>query len=90
MGVPNIQPESKGEPSPSRLVLGTAQLGMAYGIANRSGEPDAKRARRIVMTAWDKRIREFDTAQAYGSSEQVLGDSIRAMDIGRAVKIIST
>lgn len=87
--VHNIQPESQGEPSSSRLVLGTAQLGMTYGIANRRGQPDAKRARRIVMTAWDKGIREFDTAQAYRSSEQVLGDSIRAIDICREVKVIS-
>ena len=29
------------EDAANRLVLGTAQLGMPYGIANRSGQPDA-------------------------------------------------
>ena len=60
-------------PSPDRLVLGTAQLGFNYGIANRTGKPGDKMAREIVSTAWELGIREFDTAQGYGDSERVLG-----------------
>ena len=41
----------------NRLVLGTAQLGMPYGIANRSGQPDASQARAIVEAAWEAGIR---------------------------------
>ena len=56
-----------------RLVLGTVQLGMPYGIANRLGKPSQEVATSIVRTAWSKGIREFDTAQGYGDSETVLG-----------------
>ena len=55
------------------LVLGTAQLGMAYGISNLVGKPSFDTARDIVAEAYDCGIREFDTAQVYGNSEQVLG-----------------
>jgi aryl-alcohol dehydrogenase-like predicted oxidoreductase len=57
----------------SRLVLGTAQLGMPYGIANKSGKPDFSSALSIVQAVWENGITEFDTAQVYGDSEQILG-----------------
>ncbi|MGC4073524.1 MAG: aldo/keto reductase [Nibricoccus sp.] len=60
----------------SQIVLGTAQLGMDYGIANAMGRPSGEAARRIVQTAWLNGIRCFDTAQAYGVSETVLGDAL--------------
>ncbi len=72
-----------------RLVLGTAQLGMNYGIANRSGKPDLKTAISIIHTAWESGICEFDTAAAYGESEQVLGKALNSVGIGNDVKIIS-
>jgi aryl-alcohol dehydrogenase-like predicted oxidoreductase len=58
----------------SRLVLGTAQLGMEYGIANRAGRPDKTGAFRILETALESGIDTFDTARAYGGSEAILGD----------------
>jgi len=72
-----------------RLVLGTAQLGTNYGIANRMGKPDFNTAKSIVNTAWESGICEFDTASAYGESEQVLGKVLRSLGIGNGVKIIS-
>ena len=57
---------------PNRLVLGTAQLGMDYCIANTTGQPVYDTAKTIVQEAWESGICEFDTAQAYGQSEQVL------------------
>lgn len=73
----------------SRLVLGTAQLGMNYGISNRTGQPDLKTAEAIVKTAWEFGIREFDTAQAYGQSEKVLGHCLSLLGIANEVTIIS-
>jgi aryl-alcohol dehydrogenase-like predicted oxidoreductase len=73
----------------SRLVLGTAQLGMPYGIANRTGQPDFEMAVSLIKTAWDKGIREFDTAQAYGDSEAVLGRALASLEIARDVRIIT-
>ena len=73
----------------SRLVLGTAQLGMAYGIANKSGRPDAGLAKQIVKTAWEQGIREYDTAQGYGESEKVLGKAIGSLGLGSEVRVIT-
>ena len=57
----------------SRLVLGTAQLGMEYGIANTTGRPDLNEAKAVVATALNSGVNTFDTAAAYGESEAVLG-----------------
>ena len=60
------------------LALGTVQLGTAYGIANNSGKPAFEEARKIIHSAYQSGIRYFDTAQAYGSSEVVLGKILTA------------
>jgi aryl-alcohol dehydrogenase-like predicted oxidoreductase len=73
----------------NRLVLGTAQLGMAYGIANMTGKPDMQAVRHIIETAWEGGIRQFDTAQAYGDSERVLGEALADLGISDQAKIIS-
>jgi aryl-alcohol dehydrogenase-like predicted oxidoreductase len=64
------------------IVLGTAQLGMNYGIANKDGKPGMVRAVEIVAEAWEKGIRYFDTARAYGDSEKVLGQCFKEI-LGR-------
>ncbi|WP_162463083.1 aldo/keto reductase [Paenibacillus psychroresistens] len=56
------------------LTLGTVQLGMPYGIANRTGQPDEGHASRILDAAVKGGISSFDTANKYGSAEKVLGD----------------
>lgn len=73
----------------NRLVLGTAQLGMHYGIANRSGQPDMKTAEAIIKTAWESGISEFDTAPAYGESQYVLGKALSLNGLGSRARIIS-
>jgi len=57
----------------SRICLGSAQLGMDYGINNLTGKPGPEESRSIVRTAVEKGITTFDTAPAYGDSELVLG-----------------
>jgi len=57
----------------SKMTLGTVQLGMEYGIANKSGKPSIQKAFEILDTAIDGGINSFDTANAYGDSEEVLG-----------------
>ncbi len=74
---------------PSRMVLGTAQLGMPYGIANKIGQPDIDSAIDIVETAWTGGIRQFDTAQGYGNSEIVLGKALHGLGISNQAKVIS-
>lgn len=65
----------------SRMVLGGVQLGLPYGIANRTGRPDAETAARIVRTAVAHGVTDIDTARAYGDSERVIGLAMRG---GRA------
>ena len=74
---------------PSRLVLGTVQLGMDYGVANVTGKPDFDEAERVVQSAWMNGIHEFDTAQGYGDSEKNLGRIFESFGINFDVKVIS-
>jgi len=64
----------------SQLVLGTAQFGMDYGIANIQGQPSEKSACEIVKTAWDNGINCFDSAQIY-YGESVLGKALKHREI---------
>jgi aryl-alcohol dehydrogenase-like predicted oxidoreductase len=58
-----------------RLALGTAQFGMRYGVANRSGQIAAAEARRILARARAAGMDTLDTAAAYGASEATLGSA---------------
>ena len=57
-----------------KMVLGTAQFGMDYGIANLMGKPTRKDVLSILALAWEKGVRRFDTAPGYGNSEHLLGE----------------
>jgi spore coat polysaccharide biosynthesis protein SpsF len=61
---------------PAELVLGSVQLGLAYGAANRTGKPSHGAALRLVHRAADSGITNFDTARAYGDSEDRLGEAL--------------
>lgn len=61
-----------------RLALGTAQLGMAYGVANRAGRLTPEERDRILEAAVALGVDYFDTASAYGESEAVIGRYLRA------------
>ena len=56
-----------------RIVLGTAQFGMDYGINNRRGRLSQKEASLILEKAVTCHIDMFDTAQGYGNAEDILG-----------------
>jgi aryl-alcohol dehydrogenase-like predicted oxidoreductase len=72
-----------------RIGLGTAQLGIPYGVANTLGKPDAAEALQIVESAYTSGIRWFDTAQAYGDSEAVLGECLRKLGVTQKVRVVS-
>jgi len=73
----------------ARLVLGTAQLGYPYGIANKVGQPSITAATDIVRECWERGIRVFDTAQGYGDSERILGQILNNLGISQDAIIIS-
>jgi aryl-alcohol dehydrogenase-like predicted oxidoreductase len=56
-----------------QLCLGTVQFGLPYGITNTAGQVAEPEVRRILALAAQHGIDLFDTAQAYGSAESVLG-----------------
>lgn len=60
----------------SRFLLGGAQFGSRYGVANQGGQPAADLACRIIRTAIVNGIQGIDTARAYGVSEDVIGEAL--------------
>ncbi|MBF9220827.1 aldo/keto reductase [Hymenobacter ruricola] len=56
-----------------RLALGTAQLGLDYGINNTAGRPPDATVHEVLSTAQAAGISLLDTAAAYGDSEARLG-----------------
>ncbi len=58
--------------SPS-LVLGTAQFGLQYGVANKKGPPSDVALAAMLEAAVALGVQRFDTAPAYGDAESRLG-----------------
>ena len=56
-----------------KIVLGTAQFGSAYGIANKTGIVSEKDIKKILNFAYQSNINMIDTAMDYGDSENRLG-----------------
>ena len=57
----------------ARLVLGSAQFGSRYGIANQAGVPADAEVARILELAEGAGVGHLDTAAAYGDSESRIG-----------------
>lgn len=55
------------------MILGTAQLGLNYGIHNSTGQPLEEVAMEILDYAYRKEILWLDTASAYGTAEGLIG-----------------
>ncbi|HEY7953350.1 MAG TPA: aldo/keto reductase [Solirubrobacteraceae bacterium] len=72
-----------------RLALGTAQLGMPYGVANRRGQPSADEAEEMLEYALRGGIRCLDTAGGYGDAESVIGRHLRARAAGPDVAVVT-
>ena len=46
----------------TRLIIGTAQFGMNYGIANSTGQPSESTVRTIIERATENEVFYYDTA----------------------------
>lgn len=64
----------------NKVVLGTVQFGLDYGISNASGRPAMNEVRAILEAAKMAGIDTLDTAASYGGSEEVLGLLASASD----------
>jgi aryl-alcohol dehydrogenase-like predicted oxidoreductase len=73
----------------SRLMLGTVQFGMPYGVANRTGQPEYRDVVNIVAAAVEGGVNCFDTAAAYGTSEAVLGRALDELKVADRVMVVT-
>lgn len=73
----------------NKLILGTVQFGLDYGINNPNGKPAKARALSMLSFAYDSGIRIFDTAHSYGNSEEILGEFLHKKGIRKEIEIIT-
>lgn len=57
-----------------KIILGTVQLGLNYGVNNTSGLPSKSEVNSILATAQENGISRLDTAAAYGEAELRIGE----------------
>lgn len=57
----------------NKIILGTAQLGLDYGINNHNGKPSELNSIAILDEACLKGIERLDTADAYGDAIDLIG-----------------
>lgn len=55
-----------------KIILGTVQFGIAYGINNKIGKPSLESVFSILEEAYKLGIRTLDTAEAYGNAHEVI------------------
>ena len=58
----------------SKLILGTVQFGIPYGINNAAGQVTKEKSFAILDHAYANGITYLDTAAGYGESEAVIGE----------------
>ncbi|UGA54968.1 aldo/keto reductase [Vibrio sp. VB16] len=71
--VDRLKADFKGAGKAEKLVLGSVQLGLNYGINNDAGQPNIEQAHDMLSSAINLGVSYIDTARAYGESEAVIG-----------------
>lgn len=57
-----------------KLILGTVQFGLNYGINNQFGKLQSNNVDKILQLAYANNIYTLDTADAYGNATDLIGD----------------
>ena len=73
----------------SKLMLGTVQFGMNYGVANTSGKPPFDTVKAILKAAYEGGVTALDTAPEYGDSEEVIGRALADLGLSGRFKIVT-
>jgi spore coat polysaccharide biosynthesis protein SpsF (cytidylyltransferase family)/aryl-alcohol dehydrogenase-like predicted oxidoreductase len=60
----------------SEITLGTAQIGMEYGIANSNGKPSRALAIKMIRRATAHGVTAIDTARDYGDAEEIVREAL--------------
>lgn len=58
----------------SKLILGTVQFGLKYGINNHMDKPNGTEVQEILEFAYANNIDVLDTADAYGNASELIGE----------------
>lgn len=58
----------------NKLILGTVQFGLQYGINNFLGKPEKESVFEILSYAYDNGIKYIDTAELYGNAHELIGE----------------
>ncbi|MCX7970643.1 MAG: aldo/keto reductase [Negativicutes bacterium] len=69
-----------------RIAAGTVGLGMAYGVGDQR-PPGRRQAINLLRSCLDEGINLFDTAPAYGDSEELVGEGLAGCDCYIATKV---
>ena len=64
----------------NKIILGTVQFGLEYGINNSTGKPSESSVNDILNVAFEERVRILDTAEAYGNAHEVIGNYHKSSD----------
>jgi aryl-alcohol dehydrogenase-like predicted oxidoreductase len=70
----------------SKIVIGTAQFGLDYGIANTKGKISREKVFEILDFCWENGIKYFDTAPNY-NSEKIIGEFIKVNGLEDKISI---
>jgi aryl-alcohol dehydrogenase-like predicted oxidoreductase len=60
----------------NKLVIGTANFGLQYGINNSEGKLKSNKIKQLLLYANKNGIENIDTANAYNNAEETIGDII--------------
>jgi len=58
----------------NKLILGTVQFGLDYGINNKQGQVSERSIKEILDLAFENGINILDTAEGYGDSQERIGN----------------
>lgn len=58
----------------NKIILGTVQMGLPYGVNNKTGQIAEEESHRILKFAYDSGIYTLDTAEAYGTAHSIIGN----------------
>ncbi len=73
----------------SKIMLGTVQFGMNYGVANTSGKPSFDTIKAILKEAYDHNVNALDTAPEYGDSEELIGKALSELGLAGKFSIVT-
>lgn len=77
-------------PSTNKIIVGTAQFGMDYGVSNTQGKTDKLEVDRILDYLNSSGVKYLDTAPVYGDSHRVISNYLKKNNVFKVNTKISS